>query len=594
MSTAPGRTPLTARSRPATRSRSAASLPLSQSSDIRNQGGFFADVHEDTFDHLVMIDQQQQDEIDRSFKLPETEAGSAAAVILPAAAQRAGKFFAFDSGGNPIASSGSLTGVAVESVGQVVQTIAALRALAVPSAAVALFALGYYAALDGGGGKYIWDAASVAADDGGSVIRPNAAPTAGRWRLDINTSVSVRQFGAKGDMVNDDSGAFRNAGLACSMVDIPQATTGYTLNTEIVVSKPTVWRGVNGSAVPIYRGYNPANPYNGIFRFTDGSSYSGLRQMTLRSRTGQNAGCLMSIKPTAAGNVGIYYFEDVDFTVETANSHDYAIWMDGTPQNVAPIGIRGVVFNGCHVFGANVAGILWKGIISGCFLGGGMYPAGGTSTKSIIITGDATVNSYYTSIFTTDILGDVDLDYATYGSIHANVFGAGFTNTANVNGFTVTGRLPFTVMPANWLNSSHLDPAKIKMDGNGLEVVNAYNTGSTKSGATTKVGHVGKTFAFAVNDTKTFTLTMDSAKLIKIATGGGAAALFFGDYKTAAMTILSNPAGEFENSNAPAAGHVGVYKAANSHDISVKNGTGGLVNLEVMTLGFVSATTDPV
>jgi hypothetical protein len=35
--------------------------PLSQTSDIRNQGGFFADVHEDTFDHLVMIDQQQQD-----------------------------------------------------------------------------------------------------------------------------------------------------------------------------------------------------------------------------------------------------------------------------------------------------------------------------------------------------------------------------------------------------------------------------------------------------------------------------------------------------------------------------------------------------
>jgi hypothetical protein len=46
--------------------------PLTQETDIRNQGEFFPEVHEDTFDILTMIDQQQQDEIDRSVKLSET------------------------------------------------------------------------------------------------------------------------------------------------------------------------------------------------------------------------------------------------------------------------------------------------------------------------------------------------------------------------------------------------------------------------------------------------------------------------------------------------------------------------------------------
>lgn len=47
-------------------------VPLKQETDIRNQGDFFPEVHEDVFDYLTFIDQQQQDEIDRSIKLPES------------------------------------------------------------------------------------------------------------------------------------------------------------------------------------------------------------------------------------------------------------------------------------------------------------------------------------------------------------------------------------------------------------------------------------------------------------------------------------------------------------------------------------------
>lgn len=47
-------------------------LDLIQETDIRNQGEFFPEVHEDKFDYLTMIDQQQQDEISRTVKLSET------------------------------------------------------------------------------------------------------------------------------------------------------------------------------------------------------------------------------------------------------------------------------------------------------------------------------------------------------------------------------------------------------------------------------------------------------------------------------------------------------------------------------------------
>lgn len=49
--------------------------PLTQDTDVRNQGKFYPEIHEDTFDHLTMVDQQQQEEIGRSIKLPESATG---------------------------------------------------------------------------------------------------------------------------------------------------------------------------------------------------------------------------------------------------------------------------------------------------------------------------------------------------------------------------------------------------------------------------------------------------------------------------------------------------------------------------------------
>lgn len=81
-------------------------LPLTQQTDLRNSGDFYPEDHETQFDRGVMIALQQQDELDRSIKFPETDSPALSAV-LPASSQRASKWAAYDSLGQPIASSGS-------------------------------------------------------------------------------------------------------------------------------------------------------------------------------------------------------------------------------------------------------------------------------------------------------------------------------------------------------------------------------------------------------------------------------------------------------------------------------------------------------
>lgn len=58
--------------------------PVTQTTDIRNQGDFFPETHEDSFDHGIMVSQQIQDSIDRSVRLPETIPSSTFNPAIPA------------------------------------------------------------------------------------------------------------------------------------------------------------------------------------------------------------------------------------------------------------------------------------------------------------------------------------------------------------------------------------------------------------------------------------------------------------------------------------------------------------------------------
>ncbi len=112
-----------------------------QSTDLRNQGAFYPEIHEDKFDELTRYAQQLTDVVERSIHLPETEDGSAAATTLPVAAERASQYLAFDADGNPIAAAA----VGTATVSAFMQTVlddstasAARATLDVPSNAEAV------------------------------------------------------------------------------------------------------------------------------------------------------------------------------------------------------------------------------------------------------------------------------------------------------------------------------------------------------------------------------------------------------------------------------------------------------------------------
>jgi hypothetical protein len=125
-----------------------------------------------------------------------------------------------------------------------------------------------------------------------------------------------------------------------------------------------------------------------------------------------------------------------------------------------------------------------------------------------------------------------------------------------------------------------------------VEVLGAV-TGYTKSQSVTALGQTGQAYTTATPDGQTFTFNTASAKVFTISTGGGAAAIVFADYKSTLITFLANPSLEFEALSSPTPGNTGIFKSANSHTISIKNGTGSTVNYNILSLGIVTSTVDP-
>jgi hypothetical protein len=176
--------------------------PLTQTTDLRNQSAFFPDTQEDTFDHLVMIDQQQQDGIDRSLKLAVTDDG--AEPVIPV--DRSGRFLAFDSVGVPIASTGTGADIGLRQ-----------------------------------------DLADVAM--GGSLVAFKQTGTGAISRsalAKLRETVSVMDFGATGDGVTDDTAAIQAAidavqAAGAGEVFFPMPSVRYLVKGELLVTSDYVF-----------------------------------------------------------------------------------------------------------------------------------------------------------------------------------------------------------------------------------------------------------------------------------------------------------------------------------------------------------------
>lgn len=135
---------------------------------------------------------------------------------------------------------------------QVVNSIADLRALLKSSPSKYATVCGYYAAGDGGFAFYYLDAAdTTSTDNGGTVI---VASDGGRWKLNHNGSVSIKQFGARGNWNGstgaDDTLAVKAAvasGVRRLIVPAVPAGFAYRLTSPVNISAGVTVEGLGVS-----------------------------------------------------------------------------------------------------------------------------------------------------------------------------------------------------------------------------------------------------------------------------------------------------------------------------------------------------------
>lgn len=291
---------------------------------------------------------------------------------------------------------------------ETVDNVAALKALVVAGVpdGQMITTRGYYTENDGGQGTYVYDSGSVAVDNGGTVIAPNAG--GGRYLLLSDGVINVRQFGAKGDGVADDTATIQNALNAV---------------VEDLTPSPYPFGGTYGSMV-----YLPDGQYN--------------ISATLYPKRGTNlfgssrAAAVLNV--TLINVTGIIYYKQGstnvgsdlilrDFTVKTASNS----WVptSGTAIRISSSFMEGPVVS----YNAGVPSIVLGGnasSVTGSYVGRSIYINGSTLNSATVTAYDGvTKTATLAAAFPTPpVPGD------TY-----NVIGSG-QNNIQLSNITVYGK----------------------------------------------------------------------------------------------------------------------------------------------------------
>lgn len=180
--------------------------PLSQETVLRSQRAFVAETHETSFDNAAMVDQHQQDELDRSVKLPETVLPSQCDPTLPVPV--ASKVIGYNSDGTELA---------------------------------------------------LYDPTPVTLTtldmDNGVFLQAGSGAVQRSARSKLRERVSIDDFGAVGDGATSDRTALVNALAAADIVELTQGKT-YYIPTGVAVASHKEIRAGGGFGAAVLKGAN--------------------------------------------------------------------------------------------------------------------------------------------------------------------------------------------------------------------------------------------------------------------------------------------------------------------------------------------------
>lgn len=326
-------------------------MPLSRTTDYQLGARLNPDTLDADLDRVLLGVQQVERDVSRALALSPADLFSPTEdFVLPDTQARISKFLAFDTDGKPVASAGSATAVAgsmipiddtagyyaganveqalseIGTASRTFQSIALLKAATARFGGEVVNVASYYASAtpDGGGGLFRWDAASVSADNGGTIIAPDAGGT-GRWKRIYSGALNVKWFGAKGDNVADDGAAMQTtidvASASGNAVYFPSGKFRYS--ATLIFKNDVTYSGdgkdisADKGTVLVYSGASDAiqinNPIN-----SSTSANINIRDMTVRSET-RTAGkaCIADIGSTFLSISGV-----------SVSGNDYGIILD--------------------------------------------------------------------------------------------------------------------------------------------------------------------------------------------------------------------------------------------------------------------------
>lgn len=264
-------------------------VPFTQLANLRAEGGYNPPTNEQALDLLCEADQQLYDMFARSLRFPLTDSPPDP---LPSAQLRANGFQAYDANGDPIISSGVTTVPAGTMIG-ILNSFAALKALAVPASSVTYLVRGSAAAGDGGAGLFFWNASDTTADNGGTILAADAGGT-GRWnRICDSGYVNVKWFGAKGDGVTDDTAAIL---AAINAVDATYGATVYApggkyiFSSAIALKKHVLLKGA-GKSSTIFQSAHAGDGITSTWPINSNTAvWIDVEDLTIKNTNGANAG----------------------------------------------------------------------------------------------------------------------------------------------------------------------------------------------------------------------------------------------------------------------------------------------------------------
>lgn len=214
-------------------------------------------------------------------------------------------------------------------------------------------------------------------------------------------------------------------------------------------------KGLNGTI--LLRDYNETNDSTGILNIV-GASGIKIHDMAIESASGKTGGCMISAISSSTFAISGLVFENLWLSTFGSNTQVYTLYLSGGMKTSAPTGIRDVSLKNVHAFGSTNFSVYLKSVIGLSWMGGGVYPAGGTGASSggIAITGVTSNYSQYVTI-NVNTCGGLNLTKCVNLNINAPVIGSisgvSINNDNTCSRANIVGQLSGTQLN-NWLNSN--------------------------------------------------------------------------------------------------------------------------------------------